>query len=338
MPLKDGMMLPDAEVDISNTSKTNRDTCNKVLCKLGYTKDDDIRYAKIIQQVYGRLKTEENGDGNAAQQRHLYKKLTQCKDNYPEARHLPTKEECNSSTVPSSYRPQNNYYKPPPPPPQNNYYKPPPPPKGYKSEKPTPSQDVVSVAREQLGELRSFIRLQSSFQNDLDELYKKLYALDRLATETNDLIWKTNDEPFKKKMNIIRSDLINIRGKSSQVVWLWQDLITPFNSGAVAFENFFKQCDTKHRKNAPKPPKPPKTAKPPKARKGPKTAKSPTPPRKSPTPPRKSPTPPRKSPTPPRKSPTPPRKSPTPPKANSTRKRCPNGTRRNKKTGNCDPK
>jgi hypothetical protein len=62
MPLKEGSLPTDKEVDISAASQTDRSTCNKLLCKLGYSREDDVRYPKILQQVFGRLRTEENGD------------------------------------------------------------------------------------------------------------------------------------------------------------------------------------------------------------------------------------------------------------------------------------
>ena len=37
MPLKDGPMPKDSEIDMSTSSKTDRYTCNKLVCKLGYT-------------------------------------------------------------------------------------------------------------------------------------------------------------------------------------------------------------------------------------------------------------------------------------------------------------
>lgn len=56
MPLKDGPMPKDSEVDVSTASKTDRSTCNKLICKLGYTNEDNRRYPMIIQDVYARLK------------------------------------------------------------------------------------------------------------------------------------------------------------------------------------------------------------------------------------------------------------------------------------------
>lgn len=319
MPLKDGPMPKDSEVDMSTASKTDRSTCNKLICKLGYTNQDEVRFPKVIQQVYGKLRQEEGGDGNKAQQRHVYKKLTQCSSNYPEAKDLPSKNECNSSTSSSaytSYRPQSNYYKPPPPPQ-----------KASKTEKPTPSDEAVRVAIQQHNQVSDYIN--GPFHTEIDELYNKIYALDRLASVTNDLIWKTNDPALKKKMNSLRVDLIGITGYISRVsgAVTLRSLKSHILAFDKSFDKFIKQYETNQRKNAPKPPKtakapkPPKTAKAPKspkARKGPKTTKAPTPPPKTPTPPPKAPTP--------------------PPRANSTRKRCPNGTRRNKNTGNCEPK
>ena len=332
MPLKEGSLPTDKEVDISASSKTDRTTCNSLLCKLGYSREDDIRYPKVLQQVFGRLRTEENGDGNAAQQRHLYKKLSHCKDNYPNVIDLPNKTMCDkwynkgTSTSPSYTPPppQSNYR---PPPPKASEKPTPPPPKA--SEKPTPSPQDVLLARADLVLLRSFIDIRSTFQSEVDELYKKLYALDRLATDVNDLIWKTNDMTLKKKMNSIRVDLIGTTGHASKVKLMYKDVIIPFNQGVITYENFFKLWESKQRKNAPKPPKPPKapkTPKPPKTAKAPKTTKASKGPKTA------------KAPTPPPRTPTPPPRTPTPPRANSTRKRCPNGTRRNKKTGNCDPK
>lgn len=308
MPLKDGLMPKDSEVDMSIASKTDRSTCNKLICKLGYTNQDEVRFPKVIQQVYGKLRQEEGGDGNKAQQRHVYKKLTQCSSNYPEAKDLPSKNECNSSTTSSaytSYRPQ----------------------KASKTEKPTPSVEAVRVAIQQYNQVSDYIN--GPFHTEIDELYNKIYALDRLASVTNDLIWKTNDPALKKKMNSLRVDLIGITDYISRVsgAVTLRSLKSHILAFDKSFDKFIKQYETKQRKNAPKPPKPPKAPKPPKtakapkspkARKGPKTAKAPTPPPKTPTPPPKTPTP--------------------PPRASSTRKRCPNGTRRNKKTGNCEPK
>jgi hypothetical protein len=51
MPLKDGPLPTDNQVDVSAASKTDRSTCNKLICKLGYTNEDNIRYPKLIQQV-----------------------------------------------------------------------------------------------------------------------------------------------------------------------------------------------------------------------------------------------------------------------------------------------
>jgi hypothetical protein len=301
MPLKDGSLPTDKEVDISAASQADLPTCNKLLCKLGYSREDDVRYPKILQKVFGRLRTEENGDGNAAQQRHLYKKLSHCKDNYPDVESIPTKNLCkmyNGNTSSSSYSPQSNYR--PPQPPQN----------ASKTEKPSPSDDQLKAAIQQHNQMSNYIN--GPFHTEVSELYKKVYALDRLASVTNDLIWKTNDSALKKKMNGLRVDLIGITGYISRVsdAATLRALKSNINAFDSSFDKFIKQHETKQRKNAPKPPKaskPPKTAKvpkSPKARKGPKTAKAPTP----------------------------------PPRANSSRKRCPNGRRRNKKTGNCDPK
>jgi len=121
MPLKDGPMLRDDEIDMSTSSKTDKPTCNKLVCKLGYRKDDNIRYPKLIQQVYGRLKAEENNDGSRAQNRNLYKKLTQCSSNYPTAEDIPNNIECNNNN-----KGNNKSKKPPkaskarPSPPRNN--------------------------------------------------------------------------------------------------------------------------------------------------------------------------------------------------------------------------
>lgn len=313
MPLKDVSLPTDKEVDVSASSDTSRITCSKLLCKLGYSREDDLRYPKIIQQVFGRLRAEENGDGNAAQQRHLYKKLSHCKDHFPDVEKMPNKSLCNMinrgpMAASSSYTPQSNYRPTPPP----N--------KGAKTEKPTPSDDQINVAIQEHNQMSDYIN--GPFHTEVNELYNKVYALDRLATVTNDLIWKTNDPALKKKMNGLRVDLIGITGYISTVssAATLRLLISDINAFVSSFDKFIKQHETKQQKNAPKPPKPPKAPKPPKtakapkspkARKGPKTAKAPTPPPRTPTP---------------------------PPRANSTRKRCPNGTRRNKKTGNCDPK
>ena len=314
MPLKDGPMPTDAQVDISTASKTDRNTCNKVLCKLGYTNEDNIRYPRLLQEVYGRLKIEENGNGNAAQQRNLYKKLAQCKDNYPEPRDIPSKRDCDPSTTSSSYRPQSNYN---------------PPPKGPKTKNPDPPDEAVKRAEDELVLVRSFIN--DTFPTEINELYNKIYALDRLASATMDLIWKTNDQAFMKKIKTLWIDLSTITNHASRAK-SDKDLKPLFTASHDSYIKFINQYETKQRKNAPKPPKPPKAPKPPKtakapkspkSRKGPKTAKASTPPR---------------SPTPPRKTPTPPPRTPTPPRASSTKKRCPNGTRRNKKTGNCEPK
>jgi hypothetical protein len=215
----------------------------------------------------------------------------------------------------SSYTSQSNYRPPPPP------RTPTPSPKNAsKTEKPTPSDDQLKAAIQQHNQLSDYIK--DEFHTEVDKLYNKLYALDRLASVTNDLIWKTNDSSLKKKMNGLRVDLIGITGYISKVnnAAILRALKSDIDAFDSSFDKFIKQHETKQRKNAPKPPKPPKTAKvpkSPKARKGPKTAKAPTPPPRTPTPPPRT---------------------HTPPRANSTRKRCPNGTRRNKKTGNCDPK
>jgi len=342
MPLKEGKLPTDSEVDVSAASKTDRNTCNKLLCKLGYSRDDDIRYPKLIGQVYSRLRDEEGGNGSKAQERHLYKKLTQCKDNYPTAQEIPTKPLCkvydsqnntsssssspsSSSSSSSSYTPHNNYR------PQSNYRPPPPPPKASNPERSSPSDEVIRVliAKQQRNQIRDYIN--GSFHTEVDELYNKMYALDRLASDTNDLIWKTNDPALKKKMNGLRTDLIGITGyiwwvSSAATLRSLKSHILAFDT---LFDKFIKQYETKQRKNVPKPPKPPKAPKPPKtakAPKPPKTAKAPKSPKA-----RKGPKT-AKAPTPPPKAPTP------PPRASSTRKRCPNGTRRNKKTGNCEPK
>ena len=338
MPLIEGSLPTDKEVDISVSSLADRPTCNKLLCKLGYSRDDDIRYPKMIQQVFGRLRTEENGDGNAAQRRHLYKKLSHCKDNYPNVEDMPNKNLCKTYNNEKLWRSKNTSSSPSytSPPSQSNYNPQPPPQKASKTEKPTPSDEAVRVAIQQHNQVSDYIN--GPFHTEIDELYNKIYALDRLATVTNDLIWKTNDPALKKKMNSLRVDLIDITGYISRVsgAVTLRSLKSHILAFDKSFDKFIKQYETKQRKNAPKPPKPPKAPKPPKtakapkppktakapkspkARKGPKTAKAPTPPPKTPTPPPKAPTP--------------------PPRANSTRKRCPNGTRRNKNTGNCEPK
>ena len=334
MPLKEGSLPTDKEVDISSSSLVDRPTCNKLLCKLGYSRDDDIRYPKIIQQVFGRLRTEENGDGNAAQRRHLYKKLSHCKDNYPDVVDIPNKIMCdrynntNTSSSPS-------YTSPPP---QSNYNPPPPHQKSSKPEKPTPSDDQLNVAKDEFKQVYSFIN--GSFHDQITALTIELYKLDRLATTINDLIWKTNDNALKKSMNGVRVDLIGIRGhlykvSSDQNYMNFKKLCSDSD---ISFDKFIKQYETKQHKNSPKPPKAPKTAKapkPPKAPKAPKAPKTAKVPKTAKS--RKGPKT-AKAPTPPPRTPTPPPRTPTPPRANSTRKRCPNGTRRNKKTGNCDPK
>jgi len=331
MPLKEGKLPTDSEVDVSAASKTDRNTCNKLLCKLGYSRDDDIRYPKLIGQVYSRLRDEEGGNGSMAQERHLYKKLTQCKDNYPTAQEIPTIPLCKvydsqnntSSSSSSSYNPPPSH-KPPP------SYKPPPAP----SRKPPPKSEADAnakyLAKNDLTRLTTFMK--GSFHRDIIKLQSKLYTLYNLIIRTNTLILNTNDTPLIKKMGVIHRGMASITSISSLIAnkIYWDETMNYFDKMRLTYTAFLEK--------EPKTPKPPKTAKAPKppkapkAPKAPKTAKVPKSPKA-----RKGPKT-AKAPTPPPKAPTPPPKAPTPPRANSTRKRCPNGTRRNKKTGNCEAK
>ena len=288
MPLKDGKMPTDSLVDVSAASKTDRQACNKVLCNLGYSREDNIRYPKIIQQVYGRLKEEEGGDGNKAQQRNLYKKLTQCKDNYPSVEEIPNKQICKTvnGNTSSSYTPPPSSYKPPP--------------------KSHADANDKYLAKNNLTRLTTTF-INASFHSNINKLHTKLYELYNLIIRTKTLILNTNDPPLIKKMDVIHKGMASIINTSDIIAnkHLWDEIMKYFNSTRVTYTAFIEK--------KPKTPKAPKTAKvpkSPKARKGPKTAKAPTPPPKAPRPPR----------------------------ANSTRKRCPNGTHRNKKTGNCEAK
>lgn len=203
MPLIEGSLPTDNEVDISASSLADRPTCNKLLCKLGYSRDDDIRYPKIIQQVFGRLRTEENGDGNAAQQRHLYKKLSHCKDNYPNVEDIPNKNLCKLYNNEKLRHSKNTSSSP-------SYTSPPSHQKSSMPEKPTQSHDQLNVAKDEFKQVYSFIN--GPFYEQISVLTVELYKLDRLATTINDLIWKTNDNALKKKMNGVRVDLIGIKG------------------------------------------------------------------------------------------------------------------------------
>ena len=354
MPLKDGPMLQDDEVDVSAASKVDRSTCNKLICNLGYTNEDNIRYPKVIQQVYAKLKQEEGGDGNKAQQRHLYKKLTQCNPNYPEAKDIPSRRECNSSPTPNTFY---NRQQSPPKTQKSNFKKP----------RPTPAS--IAVSKDNIRAIYEFI--DGPTKDSVNDVFKRITELEDLLLTTSHMISKTHDEKLHKQIKVVHSNVVRINkngdyGDAINSELNWKTLNVFTKDIEEVFLKFYKKLDKdedkQNRKSA-------------RANKGPKGAKQPTPPR-DPTPPKKSSsTKTRNSPKdtsnskkkrcpkgtrrnkksgicePPKKSgsskePSEPRKSSSskkrnsPPKntSNSTKKRCPNGTRRNRKTGNCEPK
>ena len=298
MPLKDGPMLQDNEVDLSVASKVDRSTCNKLICKLGYTNEDNIRYPKLIQQVYSKLKQEEGGDGNKAQERHLYKKLTQCIPNYPDSKDIPSKRECNSSPTPNPFY---NRQQSPPKTQKSNFKKP----------RPTPAS--IAVSKDNIRAIYEFIN--GPTKDSVNDLFKRITELEDLLLTTSQMISKTHDEKLHKQIKLVHSNVMRINkigdyGNAINTELNWKTLNVFTKDVEGGFLKFYKKHDQdddkQNRKSA-------------KANKGPKEPKA----AKQPTPPKKS-------------SSTKTRNSPKD-TSNSTKKRCPRGTRRNKKTGNCEP-
>jgi len=337
MPLKDGPMLRDDEIDMSTASKTDKRTCNKLICKLGYRQNDNIRYPKLIQQVYSRLRTEENGDGNRAQNRSLYKKLTQCSSNYETPEDIPTPNEC---ATPDNWdlpqRPKEKEKKRAQPEPK----------------KPFAPQDVILQVEDTIEFLKDFAT--GPYLNDeIKTLNKRISAMDIAVSHVgNEMVRETKFGKFRVVLDKYRqnfADACRIIDKDCNKYTMWDELKKYIDTFSSLFKTYVSNFNKHNNKGKNK------------------SKKSPPPPPKDPTPPPKDPTPPRnsskrkkcpkgsrrnkktgncdstaknKEPTPPHKPPTPPpnqsRRSSSP-RNNSKRKRCPNGTRRNKKTGNCDP-
>lgn len=234
MPLKDGPMPKDSEVDVSASSKTDRSTCNKLICKLGYTNEDNLRYPMLIREVYAQLKKEEGGDGNKAQQRNLYKKLTHCNPNYPEAKDIPTRRECVSSPLASN--PYSSFYRPPPRQPSSPKTR-----KAPRPKKQKPTAASVAVSKDNFKDIREFIN--GPTKNAIQELFERISALQSLALTTSDMISQTHDNKLYTKMKGVYSNITTIHRYQHNIntAFVWRTIQILTDQLEDVFLKYYKE-------------------------------------------------------------------------------------------------
>jgi hypothetical protein len=298
----------------SDSFTPNINGCNSILCKYKVTRDGDdaISYNKALQSLQSTLRKDKyNGNGVAAQNDPLYKNLSRCIGYFDKNKErFPRQQDCLQKSY-STTHPSPKANPRPRPQPEKKYY-------NNSSRKPAPLNELTKVMTI-VDKLKKY-----SKENHISTIYYMIMSIESVINELQQYNITTGKKVELRGFARLLSNILN-RGRS--IMELTADyrqnvktLQYEMDEYIAVMKDNYKTGNKKAKEDSKKAKEDARRALSEERRaeearralseenKKQKINKS-------------------------RKSP--PRASPR--RNSSKKKRCPNGTRRNKKTGNCDP-